>query len=726
LKKSSVFKLDLKKKIFILFLLIIVIGTAFIIAQKLNIFAEGATPYCKYLISYGVSNNGAYPSYIRDNLATIENLPNFPYDGVGIQTSGGTSPMYGITQGTINWTYAQVKSYYQPLFDLAATGQKPTKLKHNFLMAHLQDMGGLYTPGDATDKAARDAKWANTANNLAQLAKVAVDLNNAGFPIDGIFFDNEGPYRDNAWSNPPFYWVCGMAASGVGQTYSYSPGCSRTNAATLLAYQDQSRARGQQVMNAIKTAIGSTNYSKFKFMFMHSTDESCSQKPSVSSPVSISKHWNQYLSDLQGSFELGLAESASGTGLKVIDGGEESYGYRLSGDFTTNYGFRHNDEATIIDPNTSQRACLWIPTADQSNWSDLLDTAFAMYNKDYPAQGIPGQTVDTIGPSTKLALENSDNYVWFYVEGVTTIGYTGSTQIGQAWTDNIKAARDVVVNDPSCESGIPPSELPDLAITNVTFSPTTPHVNDEVSFSVDIKNQGTAATPTGSGIFLGAGFQIDGTWVTWNDTYTASLAPGATITLTPSRQDGGKTTWTATQGSHTLTTIVDNANKITESNESNNQDTRTINVDIPGPTLNLQIQLQGRTDYTTTGTTLKIYDSSSTLVFDRSDIATDASGNAQITLPTSMTVGQIYSFFTKPGYFLGDYKASQTLTNPMSLTYAEFKGGDFTDDNMINTLDFSILSSRWMQSDPIADINQDSIVNTIDFAILSANWLIGT
>lgn len=725
--KSSVLLIGKRNRVMgIIFIGILLVLLALGIKYVFGIRPQAAGANCKYLISYGVSNNGAYPTYIRDNLSTIENMPNFPYDGVGIQTSGGTSPMYGITQGTINWTYAQLKAAYQPLFDLAASGKKPTKLKHNMLMAHLQDMGGLYTPGDAADKTARDAKWANVANNLAQMAKVAVDLNNAGFPVDGIFFDNEGPYSNNAWGNPPFYWVCGMAASGVGQTFSYAPGCSRTNAATLLAYQDQSRARGKQVMDAIKTAIGPTNYSKFKFMFMHSTDESCSLVPDWDT-ATLTKNWNQYLSDLQGAFELGLAESAYGTDIKVIDGGEESYGFRIQDVFANSYDFRHNTMPTVND-TSGKKTCLWIPTADQTPWSSLLQTAYAMYNKDLPSQGIPGQTVDTIGPSTKLALENSDNFVWFYVEGVTTIGYSGSTQIGQAWTDALKAARDAVPNDPSCDAGGPspspvspppsPSPPPPSPSPSIIPSPSTcvPPIKPS-SFSA-VKN---ATNPTTSAdlSWTDTTADHDGFWI-WRSTTAGTFPEAPAITL-PDANMRSYTTTSLSPG----TTYYFRIKSYKGSCFSDPVDAQ-VTTDPVGIILNLKIQLQGRTDYSTMGTHLKIYDSANALVLDEADVTTDASGNAQITLPTSMTVGATYSFYLKPKYFLADYKGNQILTNPMNLTYSVFKGGDANDDNVVNTLDFSLMNSKWLQSDPATDINKDGIVNTLDFAFLSANWLIGS
>ena len=125
----------------------------------------------------------------------------------------------------------------------------------------------------------------------------------------------------------------------------------------------------------------------------------------------------------------------------------------------------------------------------------------------------------------------------------------------------------------------------DLVITNLSWSSAAP--GSEVVFSATIKNQGTAATPAGSagGLFLGVAFQIDGAWVTWSDNYYGSLAPGASITLTPNNGEGNKRSWTATSGTHTLTAIVDNLNKIRETNESNNTVSKTLVSAVPKPDL---------------------------------------------------------------------------------------------------------------------------------------------
>ncbi|MEK7493745.1 MAG: dockerin type I domain-containing protein [Patescibacteria group bacterium] len=50
--------------------------------------------------------------------------------------------------------------------------------------------------------------------------------------------------------------------------------------------------------------------------------------------------------------------------------------------------------------------------------------------------------------------------------------------------------------------------------------------------------------------------------------------------------------------------------------------------------------------------------------------------------------------------------------------------GDINNDNIINSLDWSVMSGRWFSNDTTADINKDGIVNSIDWSYLSKNWFV--
>jgi len=48
--------------------------------------------------------------------------------------------------------------------------------------------------------------------------------------------------------------------------------------------------------------------------------------------------------------------------------------------------------------------------------------------------------------------------------------------------------------------------------------------------------------------------------------------------------------------------------------------------------------------------------------------------------------------------------------------------GDINLDHIVNSIDYSILNSKWFTADTTSDLNHDGIVNTIDFSLLNANW----
>ncbi len=48
--------------------------------------------------------------------------------------------------------------------------------------------------------------------------------------------------------------------------------------------------------------------------------------------------------------------------------------------------------------------------------------------------------------------------------------------------------------------------------------------------------------------------------------------------------------------------------------------------------------------------------------------------------------------------------------------------GDLNLDHIVNSLDFSLMNSKWLQSYAPYDLYSDGLINSLDFAILSSNW----
>jgi len=112
------------------------------------------------------------------------------------------------------------------------------------------------------------------------------------------------------------------------------------------------------------------------------------------------------------------------------------------------------------------------------------------------------------------------------------------------------------VDDVSLVAG--PAPLPDLTVTSIRLSPTSPVDGASVIFYAMVMNQGTAtANNIRIDCYLDGPLYAQGT--------IGSLSAGASTEVQTT------TPWRATQGSHMFKWVVDPANAIAESNEFNNE-----------------------------------------------------------------------------------------------------------------------------------------------------------
>jgi len=190
------------------------------------------------------------------------------------------------------------------------------------------------------------------------------------------------------------------------------------------------------------------------------------------------------------------------------------------------------------------------------NWSDNTTSSLA-----------PGASVTV----TATGGTNGVNY-WTATSGAHSV---------QAWVDDVNRIAESNENNNTLSQSFTVgsgSSQPDLTITSVTLSPASPANGNHVVFTAVVKNAGGAATPAGT--ILGVQFAVDGvtTPINWNDQNTASLAPGASVTLTATGGTNGVNYWTATSGSHTVQAWADDVNRIAESNENNNKLSQTFSV----------------------------------------------------------------------------------------------------------------------------------------------------
>jgi hypothetical protein len=117
----------------------------------------------------------------------------------------------------------------------------------------------------------------------------------------------------------------------------------------------------------------------------------------------------------------------------------------------------------------------------------------------------------------------------------------------------------------------PPSSLPDLVPTTLTYN------SSNSLFTSVIKNEGAGATPVAT---IGVAYLVDGTKCTWGAVDNISLAPGASVTI---GTEGGACP--ISNGTHTISVIADDVDRIQMSTRTNDTLSETITVGPPLPDL---------------------------------------------------------------------------------------------------------------------------------------------
>ncbi|MEK9154507.1 MAG: LamG-like jellyroll fold domain-containing protein [Patescibacteria group bacterium] len=136
--------------------------------------------------------------------------------------------------------------------------------------------------------------------------------------------------------------------------------------------------------------------------------------------------------------------------------------------------------------------------------------------------------------------------------------------------------------------------------------------------------------------------------------------------------------------------------------------------------VSFNLSLERNTTINSNSFTISIYNpGSSTAIYTATQNPTANS----ITLSSITIAPSTYDVKVSSPYYLSKKQTNISLTNNSTITIPTLPAGDLNQDNVINSLDYSMLSSKWFLSDPISDINKDTIVNSIDFSIMNRNWL---
>ena len=110
--------------------------------------------------------------------------------------------------------------------------------------------------------------------------------------------------------------------------------------------------------------------------------------------------------------------------------------------------------------------------------------------------------------------------------------------------------------------------MPDLTVSDIHLRAGEDKVGDDAHLEATIRNVGNA--PTGRDVLIGIRFFVDGEVVAWSATMQTSLQPGQLAVIRTNSGPDQKGTWKVVAGKHTIRALVDDANRVPESNEDNN------------------------------------------------------------------------------------------------------------------------------------------------------------
>ncbi|MDD5633312.1 MAG: CARDB domain-containing protein, partial [Methylococcales bacterium] len=181
--------------------------------------------------------------------------------------------------------------------------------------------------------------------------------------------------------------------------------------------------------------------------------------------------------------------------------------------------------------------CLWL-TCAQPDWSAFRAMHLGALKLHFTGSGIEGSFI--CGPAG---------------------GGTNDVHCAEGNVADIFTIASPAV-DPMTATVTSSVAAPDVIVTSLSY------VNGV--FTSVVKNQGTAATP--AGVYVGVSYSVDGTYRTWGSVM-GPLAAGASATI-----NTGGGSYSIPTGTHTIMAYVDDVDRIAESNETNNQLSRSITV----------------------------------------------------------------------------------------------------------------------------------------------------
>jgi len=101
----------------------------------------------------------------------------------------------------------------------------------------------------------------------------------------------------------------------------------------------------------------------------------------------------------------------------------------------------------------------------------------------------------------------------------------------------------------------------------------------------------------------------------------------------------------------------------------------------------------------------------------------NADATGKVALPTGNPLSQgTYDLLVSTPNYLKKKLLNIALNPNSTVPLPQLTAGDFNSDNVINSLDWSLMNANWFGAASSTDVNNDGITNSLDFSYLNANW----
>jgi fibronectin type 3 domain-containing protein len=356
-------------------------------------------------------------------------------------------------------------------------------------------------------------------------------------------------------------------------------------------------------------------------------------------------------------------------------------------------------------------------TPDGTGGMDSFNPA-SCYPGDFTSSGSQGSapTISSFSASPSSITSGGSATLSWNITGATSVSIdnsvgsqssltTGSVSVSPTQTTTYTLTATNSNGSVTSQATVTVSLAPDTTPPTATItSPSAGTVSGTITFSA------TASDPT-----------VTGQVTSGLKSLTLYVDGSVFATSTTGSITSSLNTTTLSNGSHSLTaTAIDNA--------GNSFTTTAVSITVNNavatkyPRIIALTSLEGIAAIPSNTTiTATILSPSSGSTLETQSNLTPTAGSYTVTFLSSDP--QLVNIRIKVNGYLSQLLTSvdTTVNSGSALTVPELSAGDLNNDNVINSLDYSLMNSNWLKSG-VGDINGDGIVNSLDFAILKNNF----